>query len=158
MSAGHDAGSSTDASLDAGSPESDADSSVSTEPDGGAPAEAAAEWVNTWDASSWDEDAATPASGDTWVSWMQGFTEKYCVECHHAGAPMMLDFTQLPNVVMWKDTIRCGITPSSGTWDTSWNCSPNFPPKQQFPLATSMIQPSDAERYRVIAWIGAGCP
>jgi hypothetical protein len=113
-----------------------------------------------WDASSWNEDAATPDGGDTWDGWVQGFVEKYCVVCHSSSDPTGRDFTMLANVQKNASIIRCGITPPSGTWDPSWMCNPSFPPKGQFPLSTSPVKPppTDAERYRIIAWINAGTP
>jgi hypothetical protein len=110
-----------------------------------------------WDASSWNEDAAAPDGGDTWDGWVQGFFEKYCVHCHNSSDLTNRDFTGLAKVVQNAALIRCGITPSSGTWDPSWMCG-SFPPKQQFPLPGSTPQPTDAERYRIIAWINAGTP
>ncbi len=89
---------------------------------------------------------------------MQGFFEKYCVECHAPGNPNGNDFTQLSNVQRQELIIRCGI---AVTQDPSWNCSaiaPGISPAQ-FPIddAThSNPKPSDAERARVVAWIDAG--
>jgi hypothetical protein len=113
-----------------------------------------------WDAASWHEDAGTPDAGDTWAGWVQGFFEKYCVVCHSSSDPAGIDFSFLATAKMYAPTIRCGITPSTGTWDPIWMCNATFPPKGQFPLATSPVKPppTDAERYRVIAWINAGLP
>jgi hypothetical protein len=111
-----------------------------------------------WDAASWNEDAATPDAGDTWDGWVQGFFEKYCVHCHNSSDLKGIDYSYLATAKMYAPLIRCGITPTSGTWDPAWNCGTSFPPKQQFPLPGSTPQPTDAERYRVIAWINAGTP
>ena len=88
---------------------------------------------------------------------MEGFFQKYCVECHAPGNPDGNDFTQLANVVHEKDVIRCGIATEQ---DPSWGCA-TFPPPLQFPISDSTMsnpKPSDAERARVIAWVDAGCP
>jgi hypothetical protein len=119
-----------------------------------------------WDGSTWDEDAGTPDAGDTWDGYMHGFFEKYCVECHHSGAPTLppanvpLDFTQQTNVVAWEHTIRCGVIPSTATQDPSWSCA-TVPPPGQFPIYDSAHcnkKPTDEERWRVVAWIDAGSP
>jgi hypothetical protein len=97
------------------------------------------------------------ASGDTWVSWAQGFFSTYCVECHSSSNPTGRDFTQQSIVVANKDTIRCGVCVQQ---DPSWGC-PASPPAEQFPIfdsTKSNPKPTDAERDRVVAWITAGCP
>jgi hypothetical protein len=97
------------------------------------------------------------ASGDTWASWGQGFFSTYCVECHSSTDSTGRDFTQQSIVVANKDTIRCGVCVQQ---DPSWNC-PASPPAKQFPISDSAgtnPKPTDTERNRVVAWIGAGCP
>lgn len=97
------------------------------------------------------------ATTDTWANWGQGFFTKYCVECHGASNPDGLDFGQQSVVVANKDTIRCGVCVSQ---DSSWSC-PASPPAEQFPISDSAgtnPKPTDDERNRVVAWIGAGCP
>jgi hypothetical protein len=99
----------------------------------------------------------TGAGGDTWANWAQGFFTKYCIECHTATDPQGHDFTTLAGVVKDKATIRCGV---SVMQDPSWSCAA-FPPPKQFPIndmAGTNPKPTDAERNRAVAWIGAGCP
>ena len=103
------------------------------------------------------EATASVATTDTWANWAQGFFTKYCVECHGASNPDGLDFGQQSVVVANKDTIRCGVCVSQ---DSSWSC-PASPPAEQFPISDSAgtnPKPTDDERNRVVAWIGAGCP
>jgi hypothetical protein len=99
------------------------------------------------------EDAA---EGDTWSSYAQGFFAMYCVECHAAGNATR-DYSTLTDIVRDQAQIRCGVAASQ---DPTWNC-PAFPPAKQFPISnatTSNPKPTDAERTRIVAWIGAGLP
>jgi hypothetical protein len=108
-------------------------------------------------ASGWDENAAVPDGGDTWVGWEQGFFAKYCVECHSANDPTMRDYTKQADVVRDKDAIRCGIATEQ---PPAWGCG-TFPPPRQFPIsddAGTNPKPTDAERSRIVDWIDAGCP
>lgn len=107
--------------------------------------------------SSGSSGGGDAASGDTWASWAQGFFSTYCVECHASSDPTGRDFTQQSIVVTNKDTIRCGVCVQQ---DPSWGC-PASPPAKQFPIsdgAGTNPKPTDTERNRVVAWIGAGCP
>lgn len=93
---------------------------------------------------------------DTWASWGAGFFTKYCVECHSANDPKGLDFGVLSTVVANKDLIRCGVCVQQ---QSSWGCAAS-PTAKQFPIsdsAGSNPKPSDADRDRVVDWIGAGC-
>ncbi len=97
------------------------------------------------------------SGSDTWASWGQGFFTKYCTECHSPSDTKGLDFTQHSIVTANKATIRCGVCVQQ---DPSWNCV-GFPPAKQFPISDASgtnPKPTDAERDRVVAWIGAGCP
>jgi len=129
------------------------------------PGSNAADASNAADTSSAGDDAGAgdAASGDdgsapdTWANWAQGFFTKYCVECHGVGNTAGLDFGMQSIVVTNKDTIRCGVCVQQ---DPSWSC-PASPVAKQFPIsdpAGTNPKPSDAERNRVVAWIGAGCP
>jgi hypothetical protein len=98
---------------------------------------------------------------------MHGFFEKYCIECHHPGGEgdptsttKPYDFMLQTDVVMEQDTIRCGIIPADASPDPSWGCPPS-PPPGQFPIYDPQhcnTKPTDAERWRVVAWIDAGSP
>jgi hypothetical protein len=104
------------------------------------------------------QDASAPdGSSDTWASWAMGFFSTYCVECHAASDPTGLDFTMQSIVVQNKLPIRCGVC---NVQDPSWGC-PASPHALQFPISNatgSNPKPSAADRDRVVAWIGAGCP
>ena len=105
-------------------------------------------------APAWAPDGADT---DTWASWSLGFFTRYCVECHAANDPKGLDFGVHSTVTASKDLIRCGVSVQQ---QASWGCAPS-PVAKQFPIsdqAGTNPKPSDAERDRVVAWIGAGCP
>jgi hypothetical protein len=118
-----------------------------------------------WCAAPWDEDAAVADGGDTWDTYMHGFFENYCVECHHPGgqgnpSSTALDFRTQPDPVKNASTIRCGIIPLDAGQDPSWNCG-SFPPPAQFPIYDAKKcnqKPSDTARWRVVTWIEAGSP
>jgi hypothetical protein len=117
--------------------------------------------TGTSDAATVPDVASTGDDGgpdlDTWANWGQGFFTKYCVECHGVSNPDGLDFGVQATVVANKDTIRCGVCVKQ---DPSWGC-PASPSAEQFPIsdtAGTNPKPSDAERDRVVAWIGAGAP
>ena len=116
------------------------------------PEDAAA--ADSFDDASTDADAGT---NDTWTLYAQGFFAQYCVECHTAADPAGLDFTQYAVVFKNRSTIRCGVCV---TQDPSWSCAA-FPPAKQFPIddqTKTNPKPTDAERERIVAWIGAGAP
>jgi hypothetical protein len=94
---------------------------------------------------------------DTWASWGLGFFTKYCVECHSANDSKGLNFGVHSVVTTNKDAIRCGVCVQQ---QASWGCAA-VPAAKQFPIsdpAGTNPKPSDAERDRVVAWIGVGCP
>jgi hypothetical protein len=107
-----------------------------------------------------DSGAAWAPDGpdtDTWNDWAAGFFATYCIECHSASDPKGLDFGTHSIVTANKDTIRCGVCVSQ---DAAWSC-PASPQAKQFPISDSSgtnPKPSDADRDRVVAWIGLGCP
>jgi hypothetical protein len=115
---------------------------------------------NPGDASSGADVAVGNDDGpdaDTWNNWAGGFFIKYCDECHSVNDPSGLDFGVQATVVANKSTIRCG---ACAMQDPSWGC-PASPPAKQFPIsdtAGTNPKPTDAERDRLVAWIGAGCP
>ena len=128
------------------------------------PGSNASDAASTGDTSSAGDDASTgDASGgeaaapDTWANWGQGFFTKYCVECHSVNDPVGLDFGVQATVVANMNDIRCGVGIQQ---DPSWSC-PSTIKAKQFPIsdtAGTNPKPTDAERDRLVAWIGAGCP
>ena len=103
-------------------------------------------------------DLASPGDGgggDTWTSWASGFFASYCVSCHSptGSDPGPKDFTQYASVLANAPEIRCGVAVSQ---DAAWMCAA-FPPPEQFPVGTGP-KPTNAERDRLVAWIGAGAP
>lgn len=119
-----------------------------------APEDAGADSLANGDDGSADADSGT---NDTWALYAQGFFNHYCVECHTAADPAGLDFTQYSIVFKNRSTIRCGVCV---TQDPSWSCAA-FPPAKQFPIddqTKTNPKPTDAERDRIVAWIGAGAP
>jgi hypothetical protein len=104
--------------------------------------------------------AGSDGGGDTWASFAQGFFASYCVSCHSPGGSDPnggKDFTQYASVLANAPTIRCGV---AVTQDPSWSCAA-FPPPKQFPICNTgctNAKPTDAERDRLVAWIGAGLP
>jgi hypothetical protein len=96
-----------------------------------------------------------PPTGDTWTSWAESFTMKYCsATCHSptgsgAGGGVY-DFTQYSNVFANRAMIRCGVSATALS-----DCT-GFPPPKQFPIAAPY--PTDPERARLVAWVGAGAP
>lgn len=98
------------------------------------------------------------ASADTWASFGESFAKTYCVECHAADDPTGRDYTLYAKVAAERDEIRCGV---SVTQDPSWGCK-SFPPAKQFPVDDGKTpanpKPTDAERARFVAWLGAGAP
>lgn len=105
------------------------------------------------DASTASDSIASDGATDTWVSYAQGFFATYCTSCHDASDSTGRDFTMQSIVETNKLTIRCGVCV---TQDTSWSCAAS-PVAKQFPIGTGP-KPSDAERDRIVAWIGAGAP
>jgi hypothetical protein len=97
-------------------------------------------------------DAA--ADADTWQSWAQGFFAKYCVPCHGASDPVGRDYRVQANVAKEAPEIRCGVAVMQ---DSSWNCDPQYPLPEQFPIGNGP-KPADAERTRAVAWLSAGAP
>jgi hypothetical protein len=168
----HDASGSTPDAAGADASESDAPESDGAESDapacdaGSGAACPLTYYDPSWCASPWDEDAAVADGGDTWASYMHGFFENYCVECHHLGGEgdpttsANLDFRTQADPVMNAPTIRCGIIPADASPDPSWHCGGN-PPPGQFPISDSHMcnqKPSSAGRWRVVTWIEAGSP
>ncbi len=104
--------------------------------------------------AAWSPDGADK---DTWVSWGASFFATYCIECHNASDPKGLNFGDQKIVAANRDAIRCGVAVAQ---QPAWSC-PSNPPAKQFPISDSSgsnPRPTDAERDRVVAWIGLGCP
>jgi hypothetical protein len=131
-------------------------SSTATPGSGGAPVDSGKD-----DAEGGPQDSGTgegqPGAVDTWSSYAQGFFQTFCVECHGASDPTGRDFTQYSVVKSNAPTIRCGVCVMQAA---SWAC-PASPVARQFPIDDSTHsnpKPTDAERNRIVAWIGAGAP
>jgi hypothetical protein len=126
------------------------------------PADLAGADLATADLAAADLAGADLATGssDTWASFAAGFFASYCTSCHSpTGSDPNggKDFTQYASVMANAPTIRCGV---AVTQDPSWSCAA-FPPPKQFPICNTgctNAKPSDAERDRLVAWIGAGLP
>jgi hypothetical protein len=95
------------------------------------------------------------ATSDTWANFGQAFFASYCTSCHSPTGtdPGPKDFTMYSSVLANAPEIRCGV---AVTQDAAWMCAA-FPPPKQFPVGTGP-KPTDAERDRLVQWIGAGLP
>jgi hypothetical protein len=94
---------------------------------------------------------------DTWINYAQGFTARFCVECHGPSNAEGLDFTQQAVVATNRDLIRCGVCV---TQSPSWQCAAS-PHAAQFPIedatGTNPI-PTPAERDEFVDWLNLGAP
>jgi hypothetical protein len=105
-----------------------------------------------------DASSGDAAGGDTWTTYAKSFAATYCVECHDASDPKGRDYTVYAKLAAERAEARCGVASSQ---DPSWGCA-SFPPAKQFPIDDGKSppnpKPSDAERARFVAWLGAGAP